>query len=233
MPVLRLRTLLLVAVFALLVCAPAWTKDFGTNVSGSVTTECYGIVSYDKPDNGSFTPKNTIAGRSTPCSKGSANSQSQAYLGISVKGYCKQDAAAGCTSDPITFDIATLKPPKGDHAQSVPIGYVDTYTITIGGVTYTTTADVKICWTIQPGNLSHCEHQSTNGTIAHTTTQDGINIPKPFIVTIFDLGIIKTSSEGPQPQNNGSVEAYVSDVGFRLILPRGWTCTYGSGKKCP
>jgi hypothetical protein len=229
----RWQTLLLVSVFALLVCAPGWSQGFGTKVSGAADTDCSDKPYKDPPD-GSTAPRNTSGEKPSSCATplGSSNSQSKAFLGISLDGTCKQSGAATCSATQFTFDTVTLKPPKGFKGTSEPIGYEDTYAITIAGVGAYTNAKVQICWVIDVAGGS-CITQIIDGHVAHTMTQDGIVIPKPFIFGVLHSGTVTTNSEGPNPGNNGAVKAGLLTNSFHLTLPKGWKCTYASKKTCP
>ena len=219
----RLQTLLLVTVFALLVCVSAWGQSgFATSVAGEAWTRC-GTQTYNIQP----APQNTSGeASSSRCpAYGTAESETEAYLGLSVSSSCHITGTAICTSSFNNYDTATLQPPEGFSGNSVDVGFQDNFSSMSGE---NASVAVNINWLV--GSYSLNEGVNTNGTHASTITVQSIPIQAPFIFGIDKTGnsTYETASKSGEVHN-----ASFATTGFHLILPKGWTCSYASGQTCP
>jgi hypothetical protein len=220
---LRLKTLLLVSVFALLVRVSAWGQSgFATSVAGTAWTRC-GTQTYNIQP----APRDTSGDASSSrCpAYGTAESETEASLGLSVSSSCHVTGTASCASSFNNYDTATMQPPEGFSGNSVDIGFEDNFSRMSGE---NASVAVNINWLV--GSYSLNEAVSTNGTHASTITAPSIPVQEPFTFEIDKTGnsTYETALKSGEVRN-----ASFATTGFHLVLPKGWTCSYASGQTCP
>jgi hypothetical protein len=220
--ILRSKILLLVSVFSLFVCVSAWGQSrFATSVAGEA-----GACAFSKTYNIPPAPKDTSGAASLDCTRGTAESETEAFLGLSVSSSCRVTGIASCNSSFNDYDTVTLHPPEGFSANSVDVGFQDNFSSVIAGPGGS--RSVNINWSV--GSYSLNESATTAGSHASTITVPSIPIKAPFTFEIdkngesiydssFKLGEVGTAS--------------FATTGFHLVLPKGWTCSYASGQTCP
>jgi hypothetical protein len=215
----------------LLLCSSfGWSQSY-TFVQGSATA-CAPGHQYKKLGFGDISRKT-----SDSCSRGTGTASSKASFVhnlVAMGTTAAYDGIAGANGE--DEDVITLKPPKGFKGNTVQFSYTDAFAFSISGLGGENQAQAFVCWTIFEGSklkFKECKSSTTNGNSRGQVHHD-------YVLTKsgsgFQISTLKSASvaitAGPQPPRHITTGS-ISPGHFHLILPKGWTCKYGSGTACP
>jgi hypothetical protein len=215
----------LVALASLLLCCPtAWCQRFETSIYGNEVT-CNQINRYNLAGQGDLKDK-TEDTCASDGSTASASSSASLDLGINASASIQKNGAANSLGRAI--QTATLKPPKGFRGMNVTFSYADPYATKLSG-----SGDigvVEVCWLIAQLNFKSCQALTSNGEVGGTMHQQFVlkKSSAGFRLTIAKEVLTSVSSGGGSGQAGAVTTSYPT-----ITLPRGWTCKYDSGSKCP
>jgi hypothetical protein len=215
----------------LLLCSSfGWSQSY-TFVQGGATA-CAPGHHYQKLGFGAVSRKT-----SDSCSRGTATASSKASFVnnlVAMGTTAAYDGIAGANGE--DFDVITLKAPKGFKGNTVQFSYTDAFALSISGLGGKNQANAQVCWYIFVGSkqkLMECHASSINGNIrglVHhefvlTKSSSGFQFSTDKIASVA----ISAGPQTPRHITTGSI----SPAHFHMILPKGWTCTKGSGTTCP
>jgi hypothetical protein len=228
-PACSLRSCVTVALVSLFPCSVSWCQSPQTHAFG-LAEACAQVNQYNITAKGDIEHKTSKSCTLPPpdgVSSASASSLASLDLGLSALGSSANlgSGAAGSAN----AQTATLKPPKGFTGNKVTFSFTDVYALKVSG--RPTSANATLCWTITPLKFQLCEIRSTVG-------QSSGKVSQTLILTKsskgFQLTIAKDAAAGAVAGSKQSASAGVAtSSAVNLYLPKGWTCSYDSGIKCP
>jgi hypothetical protein len=214
----------------------AWTQNFATTVQGGITAipcqppapyHIVGTKDLSSPPNYQQTCK-----RNNGTSFGSASSQASLYSSEIANATTQNGGAASSNGEAI--QTATLKPPSGFHGNTVTISYTDIWALNLSGVASPNAiGTVAVCWEIAQLQFKECQELSTNRSNAGKVSHQFVLTKDPKLG--FKLTILKGAGTDLATFALGTSLSggAITTSNPQLILPKGWTCKYDSGTKCP
>jgi len=222
----RLPRILILGIFALLICAQAaWGQEYGTNVNGGVAT-CGGSPKYNQNGVLSSSGKEDSVCAPAGILVAGASASSTASLQNGTHGVVAVGGPASAYAGFITYDTLTLIPPPGFDGSSVDFTISDSYSVTtilnMGG-----SGKVKICWQYGPAGTK-------DQTCATTVTGKGGSFTRSMTLTSksqFAVQIAKVGSADAKSSTGTGWSAEYTTPAHPTIggLPKGWLWVWSSG----
>ena len=224
-----LRGCVTVALVSFLLCTGSWCQSPQTHAFG-LAEACAQVNQYNITGKGDIEHKTSKSCTLPPpdgVSSASASSSASLDLGLSAMGSSANLGSGSAGS--ANAQTATLKPPKGFTGNKVTFSFTDAYALNVSGRPIS--ANATLCWTFKPLKFQLCEIRSTVG-------QSSGKVSQTLILTKsnkgFQLTIAKDAAAGAVAGSKQSASAGVAtSSAVNLSLPKGWTCRYDSGTKCP
>lgn len=229
-PACSLRSCVTVALLSLFPSSVSWCQSPQTHAFG-LAVACAQVNQYNITAKGDIEHKTSNSCTLPPpdgVSSARASSSASLDLGLSAMGSSANLGSGSAGS--ANAQTATLKPPKGFTGNKVTFSFTDVYALNVSG--RPTSASATLCWTIKPLKFQLCEIRSTVG-------QSSGKVSQTLILTksnkgSFQLTIAKDAAAGAVAGSKQSASAGVATSSVvNLSLPKGWTCSYDSGSKCP